>query len=317
MYTNRAEQQPYDSLLKHFLEGQPEAILPLLLAEIQPGLQVVEELNVEVLIPPRRTDRVYLSSVGGRSKIIHVEIESGANAQMDKRLLIYNALLHEKHALPVHSIIIYPFEVAMVHPPMRVTDGAQEDIVTFRYRTIPLWKLDARAFVEQGAIPLYGLLPAMDGVTKEMLLLAIEQMIEYYKDNETRLRDELLCFSVLLRRAHRLPEHDMPAVLERIRMIDPLLREDPWVQSLVAEGRVEGRVEGIEEGELKATRAGLLRVVGLRFPELAALAEKRTACIESIDVLNTLSDQLVICADGQAAHNALCAVSPVSEVADT
>ena len=47
--------------------------------------------------------------------------------------------------------------------------------------------------------------------------------------NEAHLRDELLCFRVLLVRAQRLPEAEMLRVERRIRMSDLLLEDDPWI----------------------------------------------------------------------------------------
>jgi predicted transposase YdaD len=105
------QKQSYDNLLKRLVENQPAAILPWLFPDL--GIEIVEELNVEVLLPPRRTDRVYrarLRKYGGKMVILHVEFESTANTKMAKRLLIYHALLLEKHNLPVLSLIVYPFE---------------------------------------------------------------------------------------------------------------------------------------------------------------------------------------------------------------
>lgn len=58
--------------------------------------------------------------------------------------------------------------------------------------------------------------------------------LPHYKNNDDRLRDELLCFKVLLERIKRLPEENLQRVLRRIYMFDPLLEEDPWIQEIKA-----------------------------------------------------------------------------------
>ncbi len=86
--TNDAQNQSYDNLLKRLVENQPRQILPLLF----PGLisEVLEELNIEVLIPPRRVDRVYKTRPGNPEdglQILHFEYEVSFNPNMDTRLL--------------------------------------------------------------------------------------------------------------------------------------------------------------------------------------------------------------------------------------
>lgn len=294
---NEAQQQSYDNLLKRFLENQPTMIIPLLFPEMVS--QVVEELNVEVLIPPRRTDRVYKSRGIKTSEedmlILHVEFESSANSNMDRRLLIYHALLLEKYDLPIISMIVYPFEVSMVASPLKETRGTEE-ILTFHYRTLPLWKLDARIYVEQQAVPVYGLLPAMQGVSDEMLLQAIDEMIQYYQHDEARLREELLCFRVLLTRARRLPEAEMQRVERRIRMFDPLLEEDPWVKEKLTESKTAGMRESIET------------VVQTRFPALQHLVKERLNRIKNQEMLQQVLVAMSAAADEQKARRYLLAL---------
>ncbi len=95
--------------------------------------------------------------------------------------------------------------------------ACNKEVLRFHYQTLYLPHLDARLFVEQGAVPLYGLLPAMSRVSDELLLQTIEEMIEYYQQDNDLLRDELICFSVLLRRAQPLPEAQFERVIGNAR----------------------------------------------------------------------------------------------------
>lgn len=303
MMANESQQQPYDNLLKRLLENQPTTVIPLLLND--GALQIIEELNIEVLLPPRRTDRVYRSVRNGKMKIIHFEFESTPNPKMDRHLLIYHALLLEKYDHPIKSTIVYPFDISTVCSPLQESDDIDGDILTFHYKTLPLAKLDAREYIERRAVPLYGFLPAMQHTTDDLLLYAIEQMIQYYKNNEERLRDELLCFKVLLERAKRLPEEHLQHVLRRIHMFDPLLEQDPWIQELKAHERAQGREIGFMEGELRSSRSILVNIVRKRFPSLTAMAEVKAAQIDKPEAISVLIEQVSLTADENAAHKVL------------
>jgi|SRR5579859_743193 len=289
-----AQKQVYDNVLKRLVEKQAASIIPLLLGP--EALEVVEELNIEVLIPPRRTDRAYKTRSEDRLEVLDLEFETTASTKTDKRLLIYHAILLEKYDLPVTSLLIYPFEEPVVTSPLVEMKGSKE-ILRFSYQTLYLPNLNAHSFVEQGAIPVYGLLPAMGQVSDELLLQAIEEMIQYYQEDDELLRDELLCFTVLLRRAQPLPEVQFARVLRRIHMFDQLLEEDPWVKEKVAEGAAKGEAKGASKE--------LLRLVQGRYPALLHLAKARATKGEPLDVLDALIEQLWAASDEQAARSLL------------
>ena len=98
------------------------------------------------------------------------------------------------------TLVLYPFAAPGGKPELIETYG-DEEILRFYYREMSLRALHAPTFMQTRSIPLYGLLPAMSGVNLEVLMHAIEDMVEYYQGNDDNLRDELLCFLALLNRA--------------------------------------------------------------------------------------------------------------------
>ena len=44
---------------------------------------------------------------------------------MDKRLHVYHDVLYEKYELPVRSLLVYPFEVKGVNPPLVEADDGE------------------------------------------------------------------------------------------------------------------------------------------------------------------------------------------------
>jgi predicted transposase YdaD len=202
--------------------------------------------------------------------------------------------------------VVYPFGYPKGEPKI-VEEFDEEEQLRFRYREIPLKSLDAHIFTKAHAIPLYGLLPAMDGLSEELLQEAISDMLQYYQNREDNdhLRDELLCFQTLLQRAKRLPDVQIERVLRRIRMFDPLLEEDPWVQEYggrqKAEGIAEGEARGKAEGEAKGIRQGIELAVQMRFPELEELAMERVEQIQSLETLHKMLAAMMTAQDERKA----------------
>jgi predicted transposase YdaD len=290
-------QQPYDSSIKSLLEGSAAEMLPYLL----PGAEFVEERNVEVLKPPLRTDRVYLIRYREHLHILHLELETGADSDMDIRLLVYHVLLFEKYRLPVISIIVYPFRTSIAESPLR--EMSREDVLlTFNFRTLELWKLDARRYVEEHALSMYALLPTMQGADASFLLHAIDELTEHLSG--TTLARQLLWMGTFLQRTEMVSLRDKQRVEERLKMFDSLLEQNPYVQELKnrvaaeaeakgkAEGIAEGKAEGEAEGEVKGLQVAVIEIVRRRFPSLLDIAQQRVERVKKPDALSQFVGQI-------------------------
>src|SRR5215469_5893607 len=130
-----AHKQVYDNVLKRLVEKQAASIIPLLLGPL--ATEVVQELNIEVLIPPRRSDRAYKTRSEEGLEVLDLEFETAANGKIDKRVLIYHSILWEKYDLPVTSLIIFPFVEPPVKPPLVEIKGRKE-VLRFDYHTLYL-----------------------------------------------------------------------------------------------------------------------------------------------------------------------------------
>ena len=286
-------QQPYDSSIKSLLEGSAAERLPHLL----PGAEFVEERNIEVLKPPLRTDRVYLIRYRGQLHILHIELETGADSDMDIRLLVYHVLLFAKYRLPVISIIMYPFRTSIVESPLREMSG-QDVLLMFNFLTLQLWTLDARWYVEEQAVSMYALLPTMRDADASLLLRAINEMVEQLSG--TTLARQLLWMGTFLRRTEMVSPQDKLRVEERLKMFDSLLEQDPYIQELKdrvaaeaeAKGKAEGKAEGEAEGEIKGLQVAVIEIVRRRFPGLVDLTQQRVERVRKPDVLSQFVGQI-------------------------
>jgi predicted transposase YdaD len=277
------QQQPYDNLLKSLLEGQEKQLLPYLLPEVE----YLETLNVEVLRNPLRVDRVYKVMYRGQVHILHVEFESRSDTTMASRLLDYHAYLYHKYGYPVISIIIYPFSTKMAESPLKETSGSRE-ILVFHFLVLPLWEQKAELYIQQHAIVMYALLPAMQGANAQLLHQAIEQMIEYYQHDEVKLSRELRWLGIMLRRADIVALEEKREIEERLNMYDDLMEKDPKMRRIRAESEAKGEARGEARGETKGLQKALVSYVKVRFPSLTELARKQVRRLTTPEVLDRL-----------------------------
>ncbi|MDQ6659778.1 MAG: hypothetical protein M3Z24_02290, partial [Chloroflexota bacterium] len=204
----------------------------------------------------------------------------------------------DKHRKPVISMIIYPFETSIPEPPFREMSG-EEALLTFHYRVLCLWKLDAQLFMTDHVVSMYTLLPAMKGANASLLLQAISEMEQHYPTK--KLGDHLLRFRTIMRRSGTLLLQDKQIIEERLHMFDSLLDQDPYLQKKWAFEKELGRAEG----EIQGLRRAIVNLVKKRFPTLVDLAQQRTKQINTPDVLDQLFGQLLDTPDESVARQLL------------
>jgi len=107
-----------------------------------------------------RADKVFKVIYNSEEAILEIEFEAGTDSDLPSRLLIYNAVLHQEHQLPVITIVVYPFRVTIAKSPLQVSIG-ESSILTFHFEVLPLVQLDAEQFVRKNVVCMYPLLPTM------------------------------------------------------------------------------------------------------------------------------------------------------------
>jgi hypothetical protein len=256
--------------------------------------------NIEIDRTTLKADLVYNIRYRSKPHILNMELQTGSDKDMAIRMLMYHVGLHGKHGRPVISMVIYPFETSIPESPFRETSG-EEDLLIFHYRILPLWKLDAWQFVRDRVVCMYMLLPAMKGANAPMLVQAIQEMKDRYK--EPQLGHHLIRFRTILRRSKTLSEQDKQEVEVHLRTYDSLLDQDPYFQEEKALERTLGRTEGIQ-----AFQDTIVEIVKNRFPTLTELAQKRVMQIQELDDLKYLNVQLSIATHQTAAQRLLMSV---------
>jgi hypothetical protein len=177
---------------------------------------------------------------------------------------------------------------------------------------VELWKLDARAYVQKHTISMYSLLPAMQNADATLLLQAIEELVEYYKDSEAKLARRLLWFSTFLKRADTVSPQDKQKVEERLDVFEKLLEENDFVRKQralgEAQGHAQGKVEGKTDGEVGASQQILLDILQARYPTLVAYVKPSVERTKQIDKLREAIRLIVNASNEEAARSALDAL---------
>ncbi|MDQ2903607.1 MAG: hypothetical protein M3Y81_08650 [Chloroflexota bacterium] len=260
-------------------------------------------MNVEVIRPTMLTDRVYRVRYRGQQHILHLELETGSQVQMPARLLFYHAGILDRYDLPVISMVIYPFQVSMAESPLRETSGPEE-ILIFHFKTLPLCKLSDIQFVDAHATSMYALLPAMGHASDEILLQAIQEMVELYRPNQAKLSRLFVWFGVLLRRSGTLSAEEKRKVEERLQMYDNLLDEDPYLQKH-AQKMAQRMAQGIAQNKFRETILGLVQE---RFPALHDEVEQKIAAIDETNALQNIILALALATDEVSARRYVTAL---------
>jgi len=292
----KAEPQPaqqYDASLKDLIEQQAAAILPFFL----PGAVYERTLNVEMIRPAVRADKVFLIRYKGKKHILHLEFETGADKYMAARMLAYNGIMYHQYHLPVVSILIYPFKTTMARTPL-VIENEDGLLIHFNFVVLPLFTLEAEQYVRAHATCMYPLLPTMQGVNHELMQQVMNELAELYHEDEVTLAQQYAWMKLLLERADIVPPEEKLKIMEALNMFDHLWNESPMVQKMKQESEARGEARG----ELHASRRMLVNLVKVRFPGLTDLAQQKAAQMSNIGAIELLVEQIATANDENIAR---------------
>ncbi|MHB8598616.1 MAG: hypothetical protein ACYDER_17600 [Ktedonobacteraceae bacterium] len=176
-----SQYQPFDTTIKSIFKEDAAEILPHLL----PGITVVEVLDIEVLRPPMRVDRVYRVLYKGKPHILEVEVQAGADEDIEYRALVYHANLLRDYRLPVISLINYLFQATLPESPLAEVEALCDSVGILRKGELILSGTVADLLHTQDVVEivLANHRPASDVVT----LLDIEQQVIEAQGNLLRI----------------------------------------------------------------------------------------------------------------------------------
>ncbi|TMD69132.1 MAG: hypothetical protein E6I91_02890 [Chloroflexi bacterium] len=278
-YNAQRSAQWYDTTFKDWIRKEARDVLPLFI----PGATYEETLDVEIVRPTMRADKVFKGKYQGEDSIFNVEFESGSDTYILSRLLTYNAVLYKDHHLPVISMIVYPFRTTVAQTPLVINSG-KKNIITFHFERLPLFLEEAEHYVREHITFMYPLLPTMQGTNSVMMKQIMDELAALYRDDEVTLAQQFVWMELLLERTETIAPSEKEEIQKELKMYDPLWEEHPKVKKI--------RVESRTEGEVQALRSAIVTVVKVRFPALGEMAQNKVEQINTPEVLKFLLAQI-------------------------
>lgn len=270
--------KPYDAAGKELLETDPAGWAAFLGAARPPGR--VRLLESELSAVTAAADKV-LRVDDDPPWLLDVEFQSGRNPGAPRQLLKYNALLHDRHALPVVSVLVVLAESAdaaaytgryVVTPPL---GPAWE----FGYTVVRVWRLPADALLA-GPIGLLPLAPVA-AVARDRVPDVVREVHERLSGETDEATTSRLSVAVGLLLQLRYG----PVQTEEILRTYPDIREYAAFRMFIEDGRKEGRAETL--------LATTLRLGRKKFGPPTPTEEAALAAVADADRLETLTDKLL------------------------
>ncbi len=283
-------QQPYDTLIKAFFRNEMGTLVSYFLegATLDGTLEEAEQ-NVEIDRSILKADLAYWIKYFLLPAILHIELQSGPDKTMARRMLAYFANLHLKYNVPVFCIVIFLFKCAVGEPPYRVSCGDKVILPEFHYDVIRLWEVDPKPILDEHAVPLYVLLPAMKDPAIDMLRQAIREIREFYEPE--RAVEHLAYFALVLYGTTTVSDEVKDIIGKELAMstqyVD-FITQNPLFERLLREREAKGFAEGEIEMILQLLRTHFSETTA-EFVELAL----RRVDIRDAEVIRPLKEAAV------------------------
>jgi predicted transposase YdaD len=279
---------PFDATLKQLVQSHPRDWLDVLGV---PATDPIEVLTPDLSTVTRFADTVL--RLGDRG-ILHIDFQSGPDPALPRRMLLYNALLYNAYAIPVHTAVV------LLRPGTGgggLRGSVSYQVVPrrgrhdFRFEIIRLWRRPAEELLAGGlgVVPLaaLGRLPA--GVRAPAGLAGVvERLVERITREAAPAEGPELLTAALVLTGLRVPKAQVNELFRGVRA----MRESSGYQLILDEGREEGRKEGRKEGALREAQKLLLRQGRHKFGAPEPAVEAAVQAITDLDRLERMSDRM-------------------------
>jgi predicted transposase YdaD len=250
---------PYDAASKDLIETDPLGWVTFLGCAAPEW--AVRLVDAELSTVTTESDKVIRVDVPSRW-LLHIEIQSGSDASIERRVLRYNALLHARHGVPVASVIVLLRRTAemtwlngclTMAPPV----GPSWE---FRYEVVRVWQRPVADFLN-GPIGLIPFAPLAD-VTADDLPAVVSGMrtrIEDLRDRPLAMKLWSAAYLLMgLRFDRALIDNVLSGVVQMEESVTYQAILQRGLERGIQQGRAEGRAEGLTEGRAEEAVAMLL-----------------------------------------------------------
>lgn len=285
----------HDRLFKELLTTFFMEFCELLLPQLAAGLErdSLEFLDKEIFTDVTTGTR-YQTDVLVRARwrhqgafiVLHVEHQSSAQADFNKRMFRYFARLHEKYDLPIYPIALYSYDAPRRAEPERFQVMFPDlDVLDFHFRVIQLNRLNWRDFLNHPNPVAAALMAKMNIAPHERAKVKLEclrllatlrldpaqmQLISGFIDTYLKLSDaDKEEFQKSLKAE---PEEQREEVMQIVTS---------WMQEGIEKGLQQGLQQGLHQGRQQGEAAFALRLLQRRLGPLPQTVQKRIAKLPS------------------------------------
>ncbi len=270
--------KPYDATGKHLLEADPAGWAEFF--GIARPRDKVALLDTDLSAVTAAADKVLLVR-DDPPWVLDIEFQSWRDPSLPWQLLKYNALLHEKHAVSVASVLVvlaerawspaYTGRLAVVPP----FGPAWE----FAYTVVKVWELDAERLLA-GPLAVLPLAPVADLPLSEVPAALQRVIARVSAEADPTTASELLtAMGFLLQLRYGKMTSDV--ILEDVKDI----RDLALFQKFIREGEATGRTNGLREAISRQGRK--------KFGTPTAAHEAALTAITDLTRLEALSEKLL------------------------
>jgi hypothetical protein len=255
--------KPFDATLKDLAEGYPADWLPRLGLAPDP----VRLIDADLSTVTTQADKV-IRVEAVIPYLLHLELQARYDAGLPRSVLKYNALLHDRHTLPVHSCVVLLRPEAQASTITGAWDYAAVagGAMQFRYQVVRLWREPAEPFLA-GGLGTLPLAPLCDLTEAELpgVVRRMQQRVHTEAGSPGAERKLWASTFILmgLRYSGEMASHLLRGVIA--------MEESTTYQMIIDEGRMRGRLE---------TLRGTLIRLGARM--LGAPDETTRAVVQAI-----------------------------------
>jgi predicted transposase YdaD len=247
--------KPFDATLKWLLEMHP-ADWPTFLGV---PVRSAEVVDADVSTVSAAADKVLRVRADDGDCIQHFDFQSGPDASVPRRVHSYNALLEERHELPLDSVVVLLRPEANLRTIdgvyQRGLPGAPRPYLHFGYRVIRAWELPVESVLRAG-ISVLPLAPISAVGQNELPAVILHLKQGFAPEADPATEAELSTATEIL-----LGMRYQAAFVAQLLQGIHTMRESTTYQAILDEGRREGREKGRQEGRQEGQQEGRLEAV--------------------------------------------------------
>jgi hypothetical protein len=257
--------KPFDATLKELIRAYPADWLAQLGVPVTDTLEV---LSAELSTVTAAADT--LIRVGDR--VVHIDVESGPDDSLARRLLVYNVLAHHHTGLPARSFAV------LLRPNAQrasLSDRLEYEGLSFRFDLMKVWEFPAEELLQAGTglMPLAVLGKPAAGKTRQQALPGVaEAVVERVERDPTPEARNLLTATYIPAGMH-VDKYLVRKIFEKVFA----MRESGTYQLI------------LEEGAIEHTHALILKMGRKQIGEPSEKQVARLKAIQDLDRLDRIA----------------------------